>query len=82
MRSSVQPSVPGSPKRFAPVKARACHRENTAPDGSAATANLPRSKTSMGAISTVPPAERTARAESSASSVAKETVQAGGCSGR
>lgn len=82
MRSSTQPRDPGSLKRPAPGKARACQRENTAPDGSAATVNLPSSKTSVGPISTVPPADRTASAAASASSVAKETVQDGCCSGR
>jgi hypothetical protein len=79
--SSTQPSEPGALNSPAPGKVPACHSWNTAPPGSAATANRPTSNTSIGPSSSVPPASVTARAVSSASVTANDTFQATGCDG-
>ena len=68
MLSSFQAIAPGSLTTPAPWKVPGCQTPNTAPVGSAKTAIVPRSMTSIGSAITVPPASLTAAAVASASS--------------
>ena len=68
MLSSFQESAPGSLTSPAPGKVPGCQMPKTAPVGSAKTAIVPRSITSIGSAITLPPASLTVAAVASASS--------------
>ena len=70
MLSSFQESETGSLTTPGPGKVPGCQMPKTAPPGSAKTAIRPRSMTSIGSASTVPPASLTAAAVASASATA------------
>ena len=67
MASSLQPNVPGSLTSSAPIIWFACQIEMNDPTGSWTTPIRPASNTSMGPITTVPPAAVTLVRVSSAS---------------
>ncbi len=80
---SFQISAEGASTNRAPTVLPACHRANTAPVGSAAIAIRPSPSTSMGSVSSRPPASTIPATVAATSEVARYVVHTGGasCSG-